>query len=154
MGRTYAITFTDVAVTAAQDLFGVLPATQKPIKIKELTISQGSDVGDAAEEILQVTIRRGNTTVGSGGSAATPVPLNTNAGAAGATARVNDTTAASAGTAVTLRSEKFNIRSGYQMVFPDGQEPSSQNAEYLCVGISAPADSLTMSGTLIIEEVN
>ena len=154
MGRTYAITFEAVAVTAAQDLVSVLPATQKPIVLHAVYVSQSTELGDAAEEQLRIAIVRGNTTVGSGGGAFTPLPLSPNDAAAGATARINDTTPASAGTAVNMHVETFNVRAGWIYLPTPECRIATKNAEFLCIRLlAAPADSVTMGCTVLIEEL-
>lgn len=156
MSRMYAVTFENIAVTAAQDFFELSPADDKPVRIHAVYLSQASDVGDAAEEMLRVTIKRGHTTSGSGGSAFTPVPLESSAGAAaGAAAEINNTTIASAGTAVALHAETFNIRSGFVYIpTPEARPGASQANTTIVVRLeAAPADSLSMSGTLIFEEL-
>lgn len=155
MSRMYAITFENVSVTAAQDLFEIGPAANKPIRIHSIYLSQSSDVGDAAEEMLRVKVIRGHATSGSGGSAATPRPLNPSDAAAGAVAETNNTTIASAGTAVDLHAESFNIRAGWQYVpTPETRPEASQtNASIVVRLMAAPADALSMSGTLNFEEL-
>lgn len=153
MPRTYAITFENVAVTAAQDFFEVLPATQKPVYLKSLHLAQVSDVGDAAEEILRVKVIRGHATSGSGGSAATPRAYDSNDTAAGATCEINNTTIASAGTAVDLFAGGWNVRVPFDLYWPPGERPRAQNANLIVVRLmAAPADSLTCAGALIFEE--
>jgi len=155
MGRMYSVSFEAVAVTAAQDFFEISPADDKPVLVHGLYLSQASDVGDAADEMLRIKILRGHTTSGSGGSAPTPAPLQSSAGtAAGFAAEVNNTTIASAGTAVDLHAEAFNIRAGLQYIpTPEARPGASQANTTLIVRLmAAPADSLTMSGTLILEE--
>jgi len=156
MGRMYSVSFEAVAVTAAQDFFEISPADDKPVLVHGLYLSQASDVGDAADEMLRIKILRGHTTSGSGGSAPTPAPLQSSAGtAAGFAAEVNNTTIASAGTAVDLHAEAFNIRAGLQYIpTPEARPGASQANTTLIVRLmAAPADSLTMSGTLILEEL-
>lgn len=154
MGRFYAVTFEGTAVTAQVDFFEITPADDKPVKIWGLFLSQSSDVGDAAEEILRVKIIRGHATSGSGGSAPTPAPLNPSDAAAGFGAETLNTTIASTGTAVDLFADAFNIRSGLQHWFPPEALPVANQANTSVVVrlMAAPADSLTMSGTLIVEE--
>ena len=153
MGREYSVSFSAVAVTAAQDLFEITPADDKPVNILGLFIGQTSDAGDAADELLQVSIIRGFTTSGSGGSAPTPAPLDPIDTAAGFTAEVNNTTVANTGTSVTLHTDTFNVRAGYQIWFPPECYPrASQANTTIVVRITAPADSLTMSGTLYVQE--
>lgn len=154
MGRVYTVQFENVTVSAAQDFFEITPADDKPVKLKGLVLSQSSDVGDAAEELLRISIIRGHATSGSGGTAPTPAPLDPVDTAAGFTAEANNTTIASTGTAVTLHSEQFNIRSGYQIWWPPGCEPRASQAQTTIVVrlLAAPADALSMSGTLYVEE--
>jgi hypothetical protein len=150
----YAVTFENVAVTAAQDFVSLLPATQKPIVVHAVYLSQSTELGDAAEEQLRVTIVRGNTTVGSGGGAFTPLALNPSDAAAGTSARINDTTPASAGTAVTLHAETFNVRAGWVYLPTPECRPVCKNAEFLCIRLLAnPIDSITMGGTVLFEEI-
>lgn len=154
MGRLYAVPFSAVATTVAADLWEITPADDKPCRVVGMTIAQSSDVGDAAEEIIPFTILRGHTTSGSGGSAPTPTPLNPGDAAAAFTAEVNNTTAASTGTTTTLLADAFNIRAGYQIWFPPEARPmvSQANTTLVVRMGAAPADSLTMSGTLFVEE--
>ena len=156
MGRMYAVSFENVTVSAAQDFFEVSPADDKPVLIHAVYLSQSSDTGDAAEELLRVTIKRGHTTSGSGGSAFTPVPLTSSAGAAaGAAAEINNTTIASAGTAAVLHAETFNVRAGWQYIpTPEARPGASQANTTIVVRLeAAPADALSMAGTLIFEEL-
>jgi hypothetical protein len=153
-GRIYSVIFDAVAVTAAQDLFEITPADDKPVELVGLFIMQNTDVGDAADEILKYSIIRGYTSSGSGGSAPTPAPLSSIDTAAGFTAEVNNTTPANTGTAVTLHVDGFNVRAGLQLWFPPEARPSASQANTtIVVRIPAPTDSLTMSGTLYVREL-
>lgn len=152
-GRTYSVIFSAVAVTAAQDLFEISPADDKPVEIIGIEIGQTSDSGDAADELLQLSIIRGFTTSGSGGSAPTPGPLDNIDTAAGFAAEVNNTTLANTGTSVTLWTTAFNVRAGYINWFPPEARPAASQANTtIVVRMTAPADSLTMSGTLFVRE--
>lgn len=154
MARTYVVSFDGVAVSAAQDLFELTPADDKPIEVVGLFIAQTSDVGDAQDEILKYTIIRGYTTSGSGGSSATPAALLPADTAAGFTAEVNNTTVANTGTAVTMHNDAFNVRAGLQLWFPPEARPSASQANTtIVVRIPAPADALTMSGTIYVREL-
>lgn len=155
MGRMYAVTFENVAVTAAQDFFELTPADDKPIAIHAIYLSQSTELGDAAEEQLRLKIIRGHTTGGSGGTAPTPAPLDPAGSAAGCAAEVNNTTIASAGTTVDLHAETFNVRSGWIfMPTPECRPKASQaNTTIVLRLMAAPADSVTMGGTLIFEEM-
>lgn len=153
MSRIYTISFAGVAVTAQQDLFELVAAAGKPFRILSLSLSQSSEVGDAAEEGLAILIKSGQTTSGSGGSAPTPVPLNVTDAAAGLTAETNNTTKASAGTIVTHYPENWNIRQPFFLVFPDRMQPEIAGGRRCTVELgTTPADSITMSGSMCVEE--
>ena len=155
MGRVYTVQFENVAVTALQDLFEITPADDKPVKLLGLFLSQSSEIGDAQEEMMRIQVIRGYTSSGSGGSAPTPVPVDPNTAAAGFTAEVNNTTVATTGTAVILHSESFNERTGLAMWWtPETCPIASQANTTIVVRLLAnPADSVTMNGTLYVEEL-
>lgn len=152
--RIYTVEFEAVAVTAQVDFFELTPADDKPVEILGLFLSQSSDTGDAQDELLRYRVLRGHTTSGSGGSAPTPRPVKRSDVAAGFAAETCNTTIASAGTAVNLHSDTFNVRSGLQLWLPDTLEWEATQADTTIVVrlMAAPADSLTMSGTLYVRE--
>lgn len=156
-GRMYVVTFDEVAVTAQQDLFMLAPATNKPIWIHEIVITQSTEVAEAQEEWLHLRIVRGFATVGSGGSSFTPTPLLVADAAAGVTARINDTSKAvvGGGTTEVLRSDNFMVRSGYYYLpTPETRLFCNAVGTRICVQLNTtPADSVTMSGSLIFEEL-
>lgn len=157
MGRVYSTSFENVAVTAAQDFFEIDPADDKPVAIHGFCLYQSTDLGDAAEEILRVQIIRGHATSGSGGSTATPSPMNPNDTAAGDTTNeINNTTIASTGTAVVLATHYVNIRAGIEVWYPPECRPQASEANTTIVLrlLAAPSDSLTMGGTIWYEELN
>lgn len=156
MGRFYTASFRNVSVSAAVDVFEVLAATGKPFRLHEIVIGQSSDYGDAAAEGLIVDIKRatGSYTSGSGGSTATPGKHATNDTAAGPTAETNNTTqaAAGSGTLTTLRSEPFNIQAGFQYLPTPETRLEFLPSEALIVSLSAPADAISLTGSVTIEE--
>lgn len=153
-GRTYAVTFNAVATTAACDLFELTPADDKPIEIIGIELGQTTEFGDAQDETLGLQIIRGFTASGSGGSAATPTPTSPNAGAAGFTAEVNNTTLANTGTTTTLLSTAFNVRAGYLNYFPADARPGcGQGNTTIVLRMTAPADSVTLNGTIYVREL-
>lgn len=154
MPRTFAVSFNAVAITAAQDLFEISPADDKPVRLLGLVVGQYSDVGDSNSENLSLSIIRGYTSSGSGGSAFTALPLDPNDSAAGFSAEINNTTVANTGTAVTLWSDVWNTQAGYQVWFPEGAQPQASQANTtIVVRITAPADSITTNATLIVQEL-
>lgn len=155
MGRLYTSVFQAVAVTAAQDLLSLLATSTCAIKVHYFSCGQSSDTGDAQDELLRVRFQRGMTTVGSGGTTPAMNPVDAqNTTAAVSTARANDTTAASAGTITQIYEECFNVRAGYVFMPTPDMRPTiavSTRGAFNLVG--APADSLTMSGTIVWEEL-
>jgi hypothetical protein len=153
-GRVYTVVFSAVTVSAAQDLFEISPADDKPCEIVGIELGQTSDAGDAADELLQLSVIRGFTSSGSGGSSATPGVLRPADTAAGFSAEVNNTTVANTGTSVTLHTTAWNVRGGYIQWFPEGARPTAnQGNTTMVVRTTAPADALTMSGTLWVREL-
>lgn len=155
-GRSYSIPIVATAVTAAVDLWELTPADDKPIEIVGIFLGQSSDPGDAQAEQLPFTVVRGHTTSGSGGTAPTPTPLTGASApqAAGFTAEVLNTTAASVGTTTTLHADVINLQAGYQLMLPEGfgWEASQANTTIVIRLGAAPADSITVSGVLYVKE--
>lgn len=152
--RIYTVNFAATAVTAQVDLFEIRPADDKPLEVLGLFIAQSSDAGDAQAELLAYSVIRGFTTSGSGGSTPTPAPLNRSDTAAGFSAETLNTTLATTGTTVTLHACAFNVQAGEMLWLPEGCEWGVSQADTsLVVRLGgAPADSLTMSGTLYVRE--
>lgn len=151
----YTVEFENVAVTASQDFFEITPADDRPVALLGLELYQYTDFADAAEEILRCRIIRGHATGGSGGSAPTPRPIDPRSAAAGFAAEVNNTTIASTGSPVNLTSFYFNIRVGYMIWWPPRIQPKADQADTTIVVrlLANPTDSLSMCGTLYVEEL-
>jgi hypothetical protein len=154
-GRIYSVVFENVAVTAAQDLFELSPADDKPIRIMSWELTNVSDFGDAQEEVLRLEWIRGFTTSGSGGTAPTPRPLGRSDAAAGFAAEVNNTTQATTGTTHILWAGGWNVRMPRpEKYIPEERlEASQADTTVLLRLMAAPADSVTMSGSVVIEEL-
>jgi hypothetical protein len=161
MARFYTVSFTGTLTAAGTDadLFNLLAADDKPIRLRALILSQSSEVGDAAEENLRITIQRFPATVtnGSGGSAVTPQTLDSADAAAGFTARCNDTTVATtSGTAVKLEEFAWNERATpMERWWPDERFAfTGRQTEALIVRCeSTAADDLTIEITAYVEEM-
>ena len=155
MGRMYAVDIAPAAITVAADVIEITPADDKPIKVHGFEIFQTTDLGDAQEEIIGLFWIRGHTVSGSGGSTPTPRPLNPNDAAAGFTAETLNTTPANTGTTVQLQRHGWNVRIPTPVVYtPEGRPEASQaNTTLILRMAAAPADSITMSGYVLIEEL-
>lgn len=158
MGRMYFVPFENVSVSAAQDFWELQPADDKPVKIWGWTLANvggTADAGDAQEETLRLSIVRGHTTSGSGGSSPTVSPCNRNDASAGFTAEVNNTTIASTAGTTIHAGVPFNVRIGGDYWFTPEFAPTASQADTTIVVrlVAAPADAVSMSGTLYVEEL-
>jgi hypothetical protein len=151
----YSAVFQGVAVTAAQDAFLLITTSSVPIDIHYISLGQSSDAGDAQDELLRVRLRRGMTTNGSGGTTPTGQLLTGGDAAVATTVHANDTTASSAGTIVELWEECFNVRAGWIWCPTPAMRIRVPISGKFAVNLpAAPADSLTMSGTIVWEELS
>jgi len=159
MGRIYTVVYQGTITNAGGDvdLLELLPADDKPVKLRGLLLSQTSEVGDAAEEGLRISVARLQTpTSGSGGSAVTPRAMDSADSAAGVAAEcANTTVATDAGTTQTLVELAWNIRqSPYEMWFPDDRFcPKVKQGEALVVRQqTTAADDYSGCFTFWVEE--
>lgn len=158
MGRMVIVQFAAVAATAAQDLFEIKASSTQPLILHEVRITQYSDVGDAASEALSFTVKRfaGSYTSGSGGSSPTPALLDSADSATGVTCEANNTSRAAVGTGslTTLLTTADNIAPGWHFLPTPECRPKCKPAEGFIIGLeTAPADSLTINGYAIVEEI-
>lgn len=148
MGRMYSAVFEEVAVTAAQDLFEIVAPADSVVIIHGFEISQSSDTDS---EGLSLLVHRGSTS-GSGGSTPTPAPMNVGDAAFGGTVEANNTSQSTEGT--QLHAAAFNVLSGYAWIpTPETRPVLSPSGRIIIELQTAPADSLTMSGTVYFEEI-
>ena len=153
-GRVYTITISGVASPAAAfDFVEISPAANKIIRIRRIRIAQTSEP-TTEEEQLAITVIRGHTTSGSGGDT-TPDGgvLAASDAASGYTAETMNTTIASSGTPINLVEDAWNTRAGYDMAFAPEESPECINGVLIVVRSSAPADAITIRGTIWVEEV-
>lgn len=159
MARMYTAVFKNVAVTAAQDLFEILAPTKSIVAIHEFGLFQTTELGDAAEEQLLLTTNRGVGTVtsGSGGATVTSQPINDGDPAFGGTVERNNTTIMAVGTG-TLETDlevmTWNVRVPMTRVYTPEARPIIRAGDRWTLELeTVPADSITMSGYVIFEEI-
>ena len=161
MGFKYSGVFAGTLANAGgdADLFGIYPADDRPVKLRGLKLGQTSELGDAADEQLRITITRLPATVtnGSGGSALSALGEEDSRQPAGAcTVRINDTTpATSSGTAEVLEEFSWDVRIPLEMYWPDGCGPVWKvgQGEALTIKINGTVtDDITGQATLLFEE--
>jgi hypothetical protein len=162
MARIYTIPFNGTVTSAGTDvdLWSFQPAANKSIELKGFTLGQTSEIGDAMEENLRITVKRlpATFTVGTGGSVVTAKPPNTSSvdPAWSFTARINDTgVATSSGTVEILDELGWNERNTpYEHWYPDERYcPNAFNGQGLVIRCETTLlDDMTFSGTAWVEE--
>jgi hypothetical protein len=162
MPRMYRVPFTGTLTAAGtdSDLLSIQPADDKPCRLVGWIIGQTSEVGDTAEENVRITVRHmtATVTIGSGGSAVTPVanrPGTTDIVAAGFTARCNDTTVSTtSGTSTVMEELAWNERNTpWERWIPEEMRPVALQGEVLIVRCETTiADDLTIGMTFFVEE--
>lgn len=157
--RIYTVPFTGTITTAGgnNDLWIFEAADDKPIKLRGLRFGQISEVGDIAEEGVQISIIQMTATVTNGnGTSVTPVKVDSADAAAGFTAECNGTTVATtSGTTTIMDYIMWNIRnSPYETWLPDPVfAPKVKQGEALIIRLDTTlADDITFAGTAWIEE--
>lgn len=150
----YTAVFDATAVTTATDLFETTVASNRPVTALGMTLGQTTDLGDAQEEVLRIGLYRG-VTAGSTGTAVTETAY-TDAGLQTATAAVVTLrgTASTGGTLIEVI--PWNIRIPLLWCPIPELRPrfsaGDATAVYSFRLIAAPADSVTMFGTLFWKE--
>jgi hypothetical protein len=150
VGRIYVAT-KNVAVTAAVDLFEIVSGSAAITVLHSLSIGQQTKI---TAEQLNLTIKRGYTVSGSGGSSVTPGPILTLDSAFSGTVEAANTTRAGTGTAVELLNDAFDILAGWEKVWTPETRPVIVPSQRLIWGLeTAPAASMTLAITAVFEEI-
>ena len=156
MPREYTVSAEQAAVATASgdyDLLSIDAATDLPTAIKSLVIKATSELAEAQEEWLRLKVIRGHTTASSGGNAATARPNSPADAAYSGTCRTIDATIASAGTAVDIWADAFQVRAGYELFLPPEDWFWTSGAALLVVRLmAAVADDLNLTITAQIVE--
>lgn len=156
MGRIYTVPYTGTIANAGgnADLVELLPADDKPIKLRGFKFGQTSEVGDAAEEGISISIIRMAATVTSGnGTSTTPVPMDSADVAAGFTAEANGVTVATtSGTSTVVEEIALNIRAPFETWWPDFAIKAKQGEGLFIRLNTTVADDVTASWTAYVEE--
>ena len=148
MGRMYTVQFSDVAVTAQQDLFQI-EALVTPTIIHAVYISQTTDVGDSAAENLRINIHRATDAVTD--DLAT-VQLDKGDATQTADVAINETSQLTTGLEV-IHAEVWNIALPFIWLPPPEMRIIGEVGNVIMVSLeTTPADSITMSGTIYFEE--
>lgn len=159
MAGVYTVPYTGTLTNAGgdADLFEITPGDDKPVGLMGLLLGQTSEVADAAEEAIRVTIYRLPATVTSGnGTSVTPVAIDSAQSAAGFAAESNGATVATtSGSAAILAEFAWNIRSSpLEMWWPDDNAMFKvRQTEALIVRCQTTvADDVTICITAYVKE--
>lgn len=153
MPRDYTIEFEKVSVSAAQDLFQINGASGKMVQLISFNCD---DVDTTAPQDQQLVFRcrflPATVSNGSGGSTPTPQKVDPGDANASLTALCNNTSKATTnGTAVVIWEGGANVKAGIEKFFP--AKPLIGPSEAVVIElITAPATTLTMSGTAWVRE--
>lgn len=162
MTRIYRVPFVATTVTAAggnTDLWEFVPADDKPIHIVGIRLGQISEVGDTAEEGIDITIEHLAATFTSGnGTAVTPVPADPGISdlAAGFAAEINGATVATtSGTKTVMEPMAWNNRNTPFEVWYDDpdKQPTCRQAAGMVIRMNTTiADDMTFVGCAWVRE--
>lgn len=145
--RIYTVRFAATSVSAACDLWELTAAADRPFEIMGWTLFQTTDLGDANEEVLEISVQRG-VTAGSGGTASTEVDYG-GRGESVADTTVNHlvTTAHTGGTFMFAKGWNIRVPEEFWLP-PEVYAYADAGTDPVTVTMAAPADAITVGGTL------
>ncbi len=156
MGRVYTVSFKNVTISAAQDLVALKGSTGKTCRLRRVWLNMNDTTLQTAQG-LRLSAKYGSATVtlGSGGSAPTPRPLDPGDAAASFTAHVNDTTpATTSGSFVDLVPGGCHNFAGFDFTWRPGAEPVfGLNEGVVFELLSTVTGTCNFSGGAEVEEV-
>jgi hypothetical protein len=152
MTGSYSAPMDALAFTTATDVFEMTAPATCRLEVMEMDLCQTTDLGDAAEEVLRIGVYRG-ATAGATGTALTEQPyVDSNDGAARVAVVANRGTASTGGTLLSIIG--WNIRIPMEKIWIPELRPIAELSTVLTFRLlTAPADSITVSGTIIWREM-
>lgn len=153
-GRIYTMSFTNITLSAAQDLLCVYAGSSKIFALLSVNIGQITATS-VANQRIRIRYLPTTVTTGSGGSAGTLKPFVSGDGAATVTGRINDTTqATTSGTAVDLWNDQWSVINGFLWVPPiPSRPPICGISGAITVSLDTSPSSLVTNGSIVIEEL-
>jgi hypothetical protein len=154
MGRRYSVTFENVAVAAAQDLFEINGAAGKMLRIIGIKWGATNTTLPTAQMLsTRARFLPATVTSGTGGAAVTPQPYDPGDAAASFTAERNNTTpATTSGTAKILHEAGNHVYAGEDYMFPT-PPVIGPSESFVYELLSTPAGTLNLSGKIEVEEI-
>jgi len=154
-GPVYTVPFSATVLTTNPiDLFCVTASTESRVVIREIRLGQYSEFGDAQAELLSLEMMTGSTTPSSG-TAITPRNVAGHSGAPTAVSAVvgPSTTLASTTSAALDWADTWNVAAGLLYAPVPAERKIVAAGDTWVLRMSAPADALTLNGTLLIQEI-
>jgi hypothetical protein len=152
--------FEQVAVTAAQTLVSLIPATGKTVCLLRAWVSASPVTEPTAQQIaVRIRYLPATVTVGSGGGAGTVSPMDVGDTGITTTSRINDTTSPTTnGTAVVLYEDGAHIANGAQTpplwaAVPFSGPIAIPSTYLIWELLNNPAASVTLSGGMEFIEI-
>jgi hypothetical protein len=159
MSAIYTVSFAGTVTNAGgnADLLEIVPADDKPVRLRGFVIGNYSEVGDTAEETVNISVLRLPATfTTSNGTSTTPRKPDDLAAAASMTAETNGATiATTSGTIEILTEFAWNIRSSpFEFWYPDIDFcPMVRGGDGLIIRLATTvADDVSMAFTAFVEE--
>lgn len=154
MARAYSVSIDQIAVSAAQDLFGLYAGANMAFRLLRIELGQRSLTSWEAKPIKLIRMPA-TVTTGSGGTTPTPQKFNNGDAAATVTAHINDTVAmTTSGSASILFARTWEFLNGFFWLPTPREEIVIAPSQALAVNLPvAPSASMTVSGTIEFEEV-
>lgn len=154
MGRRYTVTFENVTISAAQDLVALKGSTGKTCRVRRAWFGMTNTTLQTAQGMrLNVKYASATLTLGSGGSAPTPRPMDPGDAAASFTCRVNDTTqATTSGAFVNLEPDGIHNYGGEKMNWGNDGPAFGLNEGVILELLSTVSGTCAFSGGVEVEE--
>ena len=155
MPRLYSVSFSQVLVAAAQDLFQVAGTAGKMLRIRRITISATDTTAPTAQMLsFSGVFLPATVTPGSGGTVPTPQKIDPGDANPSFTAAVNNTTpAGTSGAAATVYSGGCHIYNGLDERYAEAAEDIGPGEAYVFKLLSTVTGTVHLSGTIFVEEI-
>jgi len=155
--NVYTISFSSADSTGVvKDIFEITPSTQANIEFRKLVLGKiAPALSSTAIELLTVSIYRGATDADAGGSTGSGVLMDSLRGATHTfDVQLNSSSPGSSegGAAELLYTQPWNTQLPFVWEPIEDERPSCKLSQRLQVRLGAPAGTITIGGTLVIEE--
>ncbi len=156
MGNLYSVSFSSQdAAAVATDIFDITGSTLTSYRLRELSLGQvAAALTSSAIETLTLEIYRGST-IASGGATAAVVRVDSRTSATSALlAVVGSSTPGSSGTsAQRVFGIGWNTQVPIVLKWDEKTAPTCKLGERLQVRLGAPAATMILGGTIVVEEL-